>query len=975
MALSPAENIHFWLTCFCIMLASTFHPTFGNVAAATPVSPGLEIVKVGVIMEQKTTTEEAISKYMGMAWSDFYSERPSYRTRLSLHFMDPQNDVVAAASAALKLIEDEEVHAIIGPLWSEQAKFVVDLGTKAQVPVISFSATSPFLCPAQRPYFVRTAYEDSFQMRAIAAIIQAYGWREVVPIYEDTEYGNGLIPFLIDAFQEVDVKIPYRSAISPSSRDDDIEDELNRLMMMPTRVFMVHMTALLGSRLFSIANGAGMLNKGTVWIVTEGLSSLLDPVEPAAVDSMQGVIGVRPHLPASSDRLRSFKKKHSICRTHDNLFALWAYDTVWALAEAVERTWNPSKTQYVRRSSTRNSPTTALDLSDVGISELGPGIAGYMRRFSMVYGLSGHFQLVNGQLQPSAFEVFNVVGRKERVIGYWIPKYGLSKIYQAATNNNFTRKEYGEYYGSGYSVPEDVLKPPIWPGDTLEQPKGWVIPVKGKTMKIGVPVTISMKEFFYIEWPDDQGQQSGATVGAPTFSGFCYDVFLEVLNELPFSISPYEFVPFMNASRQSAGSYNDLLYGIKLGEYEMVVGDTTIVANRSSYVDFSLPYSESGVSMLVAIKDDERQNMWIFLKPLRWDLWLTAGVAFVFMGLVVWVLERHNDEDFSGSQGQRLGVSLWFSFSTLVFAHREKVHNNLTRVVVVIWVFVVLIITQSYTASLASFLTVQRLQPKFVSVQDLVKNRQYVGYLGHSFVRELLIQQLKFDPSRLIGYPSIDDFHDALSKGGANGGVDAIFDETPYLRLFLAQHCNKYTLVGPVYKTDGFGFAFRQGSPLVSYFSRAVLAVTENKDKMEAIERKNSLSPDVSCRQDTAAEQADREISLENPSLGVYSFGGLFIISAAVSLSALLVELLHSRCRRDRRRTCWKSNEGLQLPLGWSKALRIMMTKEEFGDRHLMTSTYLGRDLDKNSSRIVPWRSPPVSVTTDHAGGGDASAP
>lgn len=106
-------------------------------------------------------------------------------------------------------------------------------------------------------------------------------------------------------------------------------------------------------------------------------------------------------------------------------------------------------------------------------------------------------------------------------------------------------------------------------------------------------------------------------------------------------------------------------------EVDAVVGDTTIVAKRANNVDFTLPYMQTGVSMLVAIKDDERRNMWIFLKPLKWDLWLTTGLAFVFTGFVVWVLERRKNADFNGSRGEQLGLSLWFSFSTLVFAHRE----------------------------------------------------------------------------------------------------------------------------------------------------------------------------------------------------------------------------------------------------------------------------------------------------------------
>ena len=70
-----------------------------------------------------------------------------------------------------------------------------------------------------------------------------------------------------------------------------------------------------------------------------------------------------------------------------------------------------------------------------------------------------------------------------------------------------------------------------------------------------------------------------------------------------------------------------------------MVGDTTIVANRSSYVDFTLPYSELGVSMVVLMKDIEKKNIWIFLKLLSWDLWLEVGVTSILTGLVTWVMK------------------------------------------------------------------------------------------------------------------------------------------------------------------------------------------------------------------------------------------------------------------------------------------------------------------------------------------------
>jgi ionotropic glutamate receptor len=132
----------------------------------------------------------------------------------------------------------------------------------------------------------------------------------------------------------------------------------------------------------------------------------------------------------------------------------------------------------------------------------------------------------------------------------------------------------------------------------------------------------------------------------------------------------------------------------------------------------------------------------------------------------------------------------------------EKVVNNWSRFVMIIWFFVVLILTQSYTASLSSMLTVQRLQPTFVDVKEIKKRGYFVGYQKYSFVKELLTKQLNFHESKLKAYITPEEYDEALSTEK----VAAIFDEIPYIKLFLAKHCSKYTMVGPTYKTDGFGF-------------------------------------------------------------------------------------------------------------------------------------------------------------------------
>lgn len=144
----------------------------------------------------------------------------------------------------------------------------------------------------------------------------------------------------------------------------------------------------------------------------------------------------------------------------------------------------------------------------------------------------------------------------------------------------------------------------------------------------------------------------------------------------------------------------------------------------------------------------------------------------------------------------------------LILMTGEKVVSNMARFVVVVWVFVVLILVQSYTASLTSLLTVEQLSPAITDVNQLLKSKMNVGYLKGSLVYGIL-KRLQFQDSQLIPYQSAEECNELFIKGSANGGIDAAFDEVPYVKQFLGTYsCSNfnYVMIEPRVKTGGFGF-------------------------------------------------------------------------------------------------------------------------------------------------------------------------
>ncbi|KAM3375178.1 glutamate receptor 2.8 [Capsicum galapagoense] len=787
---------------------------------------------VGIILDLETDVAKVMHICIVLALEDYHATASRSALRIVPHLRDSKKDDVEAASAAIYLLKDVQVHAIYGPQMSTQTDFVADLGRRAKVPIIS-PATSPLLSVKENPFFIRGALPSSSQTKAIAAVVKNYDWSEVVVIYEDSSYGTGIVPYLTDALQEINTLISYRSVISPSANDDQILRELYNLNTKQTRVFVVHLQPYLASRLFLKAKEARMMSSGYAWIITDVLTSLL----------------ASPYVPRSNE-LNNFTQRWSR-RFHQeypdmdpvelNVLGLWAYDGITALAKAVEKV-GVSAIPKFKKSDTRENLT---QLDALGTSELGSLLLHSMQNIKLTTGLSGDFHIVGGELQPSPYEIVHIIGKGERSVGFWTEKDGIS--YKLKMNGK-TAKSINEQLGAI-----------IWPGESTIAPRGWEIPTSGKSLRIGVPVNVLLDEFSKVE-RDSKTQTLVAT-------GLCVDIFIEVINFMPYAV-PYRLIPFQIPDRPTSQDYDDLDYKVSSKEYDAVVGDVTNLASRSKYVDFTLPFTESGISAVVPVKDDDRKNAWIFLKPLKGELWITTGAFFIFIGFVVWVLEYRANEEFRGPKHKQVGMIFWFSFSTLVFAHKEKVTSNLTRFVLIVWVFVVLVLTSSYTASLTSMLTVQQLQPTIKDLNDLIKNGEYVGYQKGSFVKAFL-NRMKFDSSKLRSYSTLEEYNDALSRGSKNGGVGAIIDELPYLRLFLKKYCKKYIMVGPTFKTAGFGLVFPKGSPLVPDFSRAVLKVKEGGEfTKNGIQKYSGNETDCPQNDGTSDSLRNRGILATDDSIG-----------------------------------------------------------------------------------------------------------
>lgn len=130
----------------------------------------------------------------------------------------------------------------------------------------------------------------------------------------------------------------------------------------------------------------------------------------------------------------------------------------------------------------------------------------------------------------------------------------------------------------------------------------------------------------------------------------------------------------------------------------------------------------------------------------------------------------------------------------------------------VVWLFVALVITQTYTANLTSMLTVQQLEPAVADVDALLQSNAIVGYCRGSFVSRYLNEVLHFHRDHIQQFNSPQECAEALRSKA----IAAAFLEVPFAKIFLGQYCKDFMSVGPTYKVGGFGFVMLSHSRIFS---------------------------------------------------------------------------------------------------------------------------------------------------------------
>ncbi|KRY38169.1 Glutamate receptor ionotropic, kainate 3 [Trichinella spiralis] len=376
--------------------------------------------------------------------------------------------------------------------------------------------------------------------------------------------------------------------------------------------------------------------------------------------------------------------------------------------------------------------------------------------------------------------------------------------------------------------------------------------------------------------------------GNDRYEGFCIDLLERIAEMNKFNFTIHEVKDKSYGTPDANGRWNGIIGELINGDADVAVASLTINFVRSEVIDFSVPYMHLGISILFKKPEKTPPSLLSFLAPLSLDVWMYMGAAYVVVSLILWLVARISPSEWVCShtcQGEEenkenqfsLGNSFWFTIGSLMQQGCDIAPRAVgTRMVASVWWFFTLILISSYTANLAAFLTVERMEYTINSAEDLVKQTKIrYGTLNRGSTMQF------FKDSKIPVYEkmwmAMKSSEPSVFVNGSREGISrvkqgnyAYLMESSMLEFYVERDCD-LTQIGGLLDSKGYGIGFRKGSPYREAISQTILylqektVITELKDKW------------WKRRGGGKCDSADGKSSI-SAELGLQNVGGVFVV-------------------------------------------------------------------------------------------------
>ncbi|ELW68337.1 Glutamate [NMDA] receptor subunit epsilon-3 [Tupaia chinensis] len=312
--------------------------------------------------------------------------------------------------------------------------------------------------------------------------------------------------------------------------------------------------------------------------------------------------------------------------------------------------------------------------------------------------------------------------------------------------------------------------------------------------------------------------------------GFCIDILKKLAKVVKFSYDLY-LVTNGKHGKRVRGVWNGMIGEVYYKRADMAIGSLTINEERAEVVDFSVPFVETGISVMVA-RSNGTVSPSAFLEPYSPAVWVMMFVmCLTVVAITVFMFEYFSPVSYNqnltrgkkpGGPSFTIGKSVWLLWA-LVFNNSVPIENprgTTSKIMVLVWAFFAVIFLASYTANLAAFMIQEQYIDTVSGLSDRKFQRPQDQYPPFRFgtvpngsternirsnYRDMHTHMVKFNQR------SVEDALTSLKMGK----LDAFIYDAAVLNYMAGKDegCKLVTIgSGKVFATTGYGIAMQKDS-------------------------------------------------------------------------------------------------------------------------------------------------------------------
>uniref|UniRef100_A0A671WSK4 Glutamate receptor n=1 Tax=Sparus aurata TaxID=8175 RepID=A0A671WSK4_SPAAU len=312
--------------------------------------------------------------------------------------------------------------------------------------------------------------------------------------------------------------------------------------------------------------------------------------------------------------------------------------------------------------------------------------------------------------------------------------------------------------------------------------------------------------------------------------GFCIDILKKLSRTIKFSYDLY-LVTNGKHGKMVHGTWNGMIGEVVYRRADMAIGSLTINEERSEIIDFSVPFVETGISVMVA-RSNGTVSPSAFLEPYSPAVWVMMFVmCLTVVAVTVFVFEYLSPVGYNrslisakspGGPTFTIGKSVWLLWG-IVFNNSVPIENpkgTTSKIMVLVWAFFAVIFLASYTANLAAFMIQEQYIDTVSGLSDKKFQKPHEHYPPFRFgtvpngSTERNIRSNYLDMhTHMIKYnqKGVEEALESLKTGK----LDAFIYDAAVLNYMAGKDegCKLVTIgSGKVFATTGYGIALQKDS-------------------------------------------------------------------------------------------------------------------------------------------------------------------